>query len=145
MGTSTNAYLFFGIDHVYDDDGDNPIPWKVENDEEASDFIAQKYGLNSPTCEYNGNEKLYSDYWNKKSDLMESIPCEIDCHCSDGYPIYFIALKDKYKIALRGYGTTIEPNFLDVTDKQKQQLKEFGEKIGVDCSNPKWRLVSYWG
>jgi len=143
MGVSTDAILFFGIDLGEN----NEFPWIDEEDgADVESFIAAKLGVSRPDCEYEGNEKLFSDYWNKRREVMRNLGCDVGWHCSGSYPMCFVCLEKFNFSACRGYPQIIDPAVMQtVSAEDIQKLKDFCELIEVEWQEPKWQLASYWG
>ena len=146
MDVSTNGILYFGIE--LGDEEDVCFPWDdfvdEENDIYVDDYVAHKLGVDEPDIPYEGNEELYSKFWEEKSAAIKATGCEVDYHGSSACVMYYVTLTAKHFTAHRGYPTEIKPEDLVVTDEQKEQLKKFCEIIGVEWKEPKWMLASYW-
>ena len=146
MGQSTNGILFYGInlgengdEFTFDDEAEH-----YELDFET--IYAAKHGLLEPEGDYDDllTRPLFKAYWDKKSSLLKSCPCEIDTYGSSDYPLYFVAVKAGKYLVHRGYTTEI-PDGLTAKPEWKEQIKAYCELMGLPYSDPKWLLVSYWG
>jgi len=150
MGTTTDAYLFYGFT-IYDpEEGEGEMPpWMDDESDEGSleweDVLATKLGLSKPDGAYIDHEGEYRTYWKERGKLAEGAGCVVDTHCSGEYPIYFVALKDKYFRASRGNPTEIDMGSMVITSMEKEKLRRFCELLEIPWQEPKWYLASYWG
>lgn len=160
MGTTTNAYLFYGFDFYDTDAGDEPPVWWKKDDslnwEEhyaALKGIKNDSGLFTPEEEYTHtdgtperaeDERKYDEYQKKKAEALKYVKEKfgIGTHCHGECPVYFVHLK--IYSASRGYPQVIDPMALLVTEKQVEELKEFCDFIGIPWKEPGWLLASYW-
>lgn len=136
MGTSTDAYLFFGIcwgeeDHV----------WAWNLDEEGCP-------------KEDADEWVDDDTW-----MEENLPGLKDeilllTHCSDRAPMGLAALAPSWKCAHRGHPERIEPSFLQIPEEVMtgwlQMLETFCARAGYDFAllqqegQVGWFLASDW-
>jgi hypothetical protein len=144
MGVNTDAILFFGIDLGEDEMQDWPWNNTGREDYEWWDYVAEKLGIVGPDVSYDGHEKAYREYWDRRHAAVEQLGCEIGIHCSESYPCTYVALTGKKKKANRGYPNTVDKSFLDVTEDDVDKLKKFCELVGIPWQEPSWLLASYW-
>ena len=137
MGQSTDAILFYGF-HAEEGDWDEIIG------DDWEDAYAAKKGDPEPGVPYDTaeNKKLHSDFWNRKSKLVDAEPCEVGTHCSGDFPMPFVCVKASKTRACRGYPEEIKS--LDVGEDWKAILMAFCELLGIPWQEPKWWLVSDW-
>lgn len=122
MGTSTDAYLFFGFEL---NDSDDNIGFSEdivelleredldnEKDDEVLEFLGQKYGF------------------------------EFGRHCSSAYPVFYVSIKDLS--ASRGYSHRFD-NLPTIEESDVKRLKELSRILLGKEIKPKWILASYWG
>lgn len=138
MSVSTNAILFYGF-MLGDEDGwDGPF-----DPEEWEEVYCIKNGLTEPDEEYEDHETEFQEFWRKVSKLRERAGCEIDSHCSNDFPQYYVCVTKSRTTANRGYPAEIKS--LDVDPNWKIVLKEFCTVMDIEYQEPRWWLVSYWG
>lgn len=125
MGTSTDAYLFWGFSADYvchwinigREDVDSPPEDEDEYEEDV--YLA------------NGGDP------NKKDD------CQINYHCHADHAIPFVTVTESFTMAWRGDPKVIEN--LEVKPDWEEKLKLFCKIMGIKWQEPKWILASYWG
>ena len=150
MGVSTNAIVYYGIEF-----GDE-FPISEETFEEyehvdASDWeelLAVKQGVEHPG-EWKDDEetkKKFNDFWEKQRNIVKKFGVTIGTHCSDEYPMYYIAVEESHIIANRGFPKELDVyKFSILTSMWDIKIREFCELMGIEYSQPKWMLCSYWG
>jgi len=69
---------------------------------------------------------------------------ELVNYCSDGDPLYILAIKKTIIIASRGFPVIFPPKELGVTVSEVVSFVEYCKKNGLD-TEPKWYLSSYFG
>lgn len=145
MGTTTDAYLYFGFTFHDEETHDSGPDWINEEDTDwGSVYVARAAGILAPDEEYNDrNKKVFHEYWEKRNARVDDCPCEINTHCSGDYPAYFVTLKSKRFTAHRGY--PVEVNLIEPTKKEIKQLKDFCDLMKIKWQTPRWELASYWG
>lgn len=137
MGVSTNAYLAFGFDL-----GEEP-PESWDGSFDESTYIAEKYNLVYPENKDSDSDEVQA-YYNKLFKLEKEFPIDVVSHCSDTYPMYFLAVKRTVQCARRGYPEQLKPENLSVTEEEIQILKDFCEEQGIEWQEPGWHLFSSW-
>lgn len=152
MGTSTNAYLFFGF---LIDEYDESFQEIIEDWEEK---YAAKVGLVDDSGCWNdkgeyalpegvARDKALVDwkvFLKRKSDLVKQLGVTIDSHCHHEYPEYFVCISDSFIRATRGNPEII--NFDELKEHENiNKIKYFCELMELKYQEPKWFLASYWG
>lgn len=143
MGTSTDAYLFFGFSFSDQEVGQDTPDWLDEDMEWEAIYAERHDGINKPDVVYIGHEHVYSTYWQAKREAAERASCEIAFHCSGDYPIWFVALQGTRFVASRG--DEVEVKLPNIHEEQITEMRAFCELLGIKWKEPKWLLVSYWG
>lgn len=142
MGTSTNAYLFFGFDVHDPEQGESeiqpksPMMWCKQFDCETCNEM--KPCDCRDDCHCIDCEEDWVDYWNKK---IKHLGVTIGIHCSSEAPIYYITAQEF--IANRGYPTEVRVDANVAT--LEHSLKQACEILGIKWVKPSWKLASYWG
>ena len=124
MGTSTDAYLYYGIE-----------VWDTDNQPEISDELAERLQ------EFETEDGLDIDFYIEQNLNVKGVEYDSHCHCE--YPMYFIHTK-KFS-AWRGDPTDINLKDLTIDPKWNDKLKKACEQLGFEYEEPSWRLASYWG
>lgn len=121
MGVSTDAILFYGFTFY---DQDSGAPEGFEHLEGAAE-----------------------DAWTFHNWSTDSKYVEIDTHCSNGSPMYFVSVKKPGWVAWRGRAVEIDPAVMGDAAQRlwDLQIKEFCEEHNIPYQQPKWFLASYWG
>lgn len=117
MGTSTNAYLYYGLDVM--DEYNDIIPPALRKQYDSKEVveklekIAKKHGL------------------------------ELDSHCHSEYPVYYLHAKQYF--ACRGYPERITD--LGINTLKDTRLRMAAKELGIEDADSKidWWLASYWG
>ncbi len=124
MSVSTDGILFYGF---------------IEMDE-------------SNWLEYEDQSKHLEQYGEYKHDTIfrekfQSSNILLGRHCSDSYPLHYLAIKSTNIEASRGHPRTLDLSAMIIQPEWEQQLrdcaKEMGFKLGTQ--EPSWWLASYWG
>ena len=148
MTVSTNGQLCYGVQVK---DGEHP--W--ENFDSAGwwlDICGWKppFELYDEEGNYiNGEEppkEKVREYYEALDKFTEEHPpqVEIVTHCSDGYPMYIVAMPGTFSRNYRGDPVKIEN--LNVPEGASKFLKDFCEKHNIPTEgDPAWWLSSYWG
>lgn len=117
MGTSTNAYLYYGFD-ILDREGGIDLLEEQEKFEDMHEYeILSKLGKET------------------------TAKVEIDAHCHHEYPILFVSTKTY--TAWRGESTSIDS--FEIDPSWDEEIRKFCEQWNIPFQQPKWRLASYWG
>ena len=127
MGISSDGILTFGI--CVDEGEVCRLPWRLdEEDEDIEAWIAAECGIASPGhSHYQPSD--WTDYWAKQREVVGSYPIEEVCHCSDGYPMYILALRGTSVTASRGCPEVIDAETLAADRTESiQLLREFCAK-----------------
>jgi len=119
MGTSTNAYLYYGFDFMDQESGIDPF----YDREEFESYEDMPY------------EIIH------RLEKETTAKVEIDSHCSDEYPIFFVYTS--MRMAWRGESAEIDD--LTIHPSWDEEIRKFCEQWGIPFQQPKWRLASYWG
>lgn len=155
MSTDTDAYLFYGVFLP----AGYRVPWFPEDADESGEsdveeWYARTQGLGEPDCR---EDALFQARLAKKQELVARMPVRIGTHCSDHYPMYYIAAKGTVRWCWRGSPAHI-PNLgllpasaPDVVEFCKEYLGE--EVVAYDPDKHKddknfklgWWMASYWG
>jgi hypothetical protein len=145
MGQSTNAILAFGINLGAEEDGTIPEALVTacggEDDFDFEELILADAGLKAPG-HHNYDAPEWDDYWAAKKEAVAAYPVTLEYHCSGEYPMYFLAVNGTVVTARRGYPEVVQPT--TVAPQQVQALRDFCERFGIECGEPKWHLFSYW-
>ena len=161
MGTSTDAYLFYGISFVDEElevNGEFLSPWDA--DEALQDKLTEHFGFSESEPklpdDYWGNknrdEALYKswrplhDEWQKQRD--EATPnVEIKTHCSDAVTLPLLTTGETFHSASRGYPREINLQELVKFDTKEMddRIKQACEIMGWEYTQPSWQIASYWG
>jgi len=132
MGVSTDGLLYYGIE-LCDVDGEYDL----------KNAIFEYLGLgDNPKDEYGYPLSLYSFF----EKLGKEMGVTFECHGSDKCPAWVVATS--YSCAWRASPkdvTSIIRDEIHPYSEWKRILKLVCEAIGVDYSEPKWWLASYWG
>jgi hypothetical protein len=137
MGVSTDGILAFGI--AYDED----CEFFSQDDFDLEDMLAEEAGLREPDHE-DYKRQDWKDYWEAKRATAEGAAISHVVHCSYDYPMHILAVRRLSFSARRGYPVEIDMT-LQPTDDERDALKNFCEKHGLEWSEPKWLLASLWG
>lgn len=142
MGTSTDAYIAFGINI---DEGELPESIEALLEEgKIDDFWEDELAAYEGGLVYNEDED-YSVYAEKKRQLVKDYPVEIIMHCHGDFPMYVVAVRETHLRASRGYPTTFGTDHMTkVEQKDIDAFKAWCEKYGLE-GEPEWLLFSYWG
>jgi hypothetical protein len=145
MGTSTNAYLYFGFTFYSEEDGEGAPGWLEGEDHNWERvYAARAGGILAPDEEFSDSTKAaYHAYWDKARAAVEACPCTIDTHCYIDSSMWFVALKRTKICARRGYPE--EVRLVEPTKAEIKQLKDFCELMGIKWQESRWELASYWG
>lgn len=156
MGTSTNAYLYYGFD-FYDPDEheENEV---VHGEESWDDLYMTKIGKGNDSRLYEdelykrpandpermAEEKKRDAYWERKKEEIQKLGgIMIDSHCHHEHSVYFVCAE--FVSASRGNPVEV-PDPLPTPDKDKiERMREFCKIMGIEWQEPSWRLASYWG
>jgi hypothetical protein len=150
MSLTTNANLSFGC--LFD--GDFEFPWIVDKyDGDIEDWWMDINGFVNPIkypYDVDGNyldgvtRDLVDNWYSNRSNwlLNNPLPVEMVNYCSDGYPMYILAVK--ILTAHRGYPVKVDISCLLNEDELYQTLAHFFEKcrIDYDPENIGWWLSS---
>jgi hypothetical protein len=134
MGTSTNAYITYGID--LGEECKYGFPWfnEDEEDQECGDDVNDLF-----------------DEWSNKVFGEGKSPYELVIHCSYDYPMYILTFKESSFYATRGCVEIFDPSkLLEEVDSTKiEKLKDFLTKYDIKDENgnsdTSWLLFSLWG
>jgi hypothetical protein len=119
MGTSTNAYLTFGIDL-----GES-VDWMAL----ADSLLGEDHGW---------------DVDREPEEILDQLGLYLEEHCSSQYPMY-IASATSPLTAWRGETTKVDLDKLPTaTADQLAALKRVAKAAGVK-DEPAWLLYSMWG
>ena len=121
MGVSTDAIVFYGL--LVDDD--SPAFEKLSHYEETEAEEQNPLG----GIVYTGH-------------AIDGVT--IVTHCSDGSPMFAVAIADSVVTAWRGHPRPLQP-VLPSHAGSDAKLRAFCEKHGITWREPSWLLVSYWG
>jgi len=166
MGISTDGQLSYGV--VFGEE--HKFPWDAEEFEggyieewwmavkgyanthyypftkdgyykEDAPVLIDKWGNKSLD---HSNPKIQAYYDHRRAWLASNpLPVQLVNYCSGDYPMYLVAVK--HIECSRGYPTEIDPAFLEVSEEEKQSLRDFLNLAGLEANEPKWWLTSYWG
>ena len=137
---------YYSLELDFGEEEELELPWLDEKyDDDWQNFVAENSGLSYPNIEYEGNEKIFSEYWDKQRKLIKELGCEVGIHCSSEYACIFVSLTNKTLTASRGYPEEVTKDFMEITEEDIEKLKRFCELLEMPWSEPKWHLASYWG
>lgn len=137
MGVSTNAYLAFGLDLG------EACPQLWDNGFDEYEYVIKKWNLVQPDAEKDSPEM--DAYYTEMFQLSKEFPVDVIRHCSEGSPMYFVALKRTVNQASRGYPEQIKPEEMTASEQEIAVLKAFCDEQGIEWQEPAWHLFSYWG
>lgn len=144
MGTSTNAYLAFGINlgeelpdgllkhhrHANDDD-DGSFEWDA--------FLGSLSGIPEPEGEdYDALE--WPEYWAKQRAFVAAFPLDMQTHCSGECPMYFLCVSGTKVMAYRGDAVSVSTP--EVAPERIAAMREFCDKYGIEWQEPSWQIFS---
>lgn len=142
MGTSTNAYLFFGF-HFEEGEFESLIEdysnkHKIEIESTKDDAIL---------CHIIGGHELVNSDYSKRSNALKEYGIEIDEHCSGSCQMSFISVLKLHR-AYRGFPERI-PSLLSTPDEEIEALNKIKKILDAlnynyNESEVGWYLVSYW-
>lgn len=152
MSVSTDAILFYG--YVWDEE--TSTPWTIgQDDEDGPDeeddweerYARVKAGLLKPDTGAGYDQKTYSEYLSKKSEIVKDCPCEVGTHCHSDAPMPYVCIKSTYICNSRGDMTRLSPEQFEVDESWDAELKKFCKLMGIStpAEGPGWYMVSYWG
>ena len=119
MGTSTNAYLTFGID----------LGESVDWMELADSLLGEDHGW---------------DEDREPEEILDQLGLCLKRHCSYEYPMFIVSTTDALT-AWRGQPTKVDLDKLPTaTADQLAALKRVAEAAGIK-DEPAWLLYSLWG
>lgn len=140
MGISTDAILAYGYDL-----GDD-IEIEHEEDESKGEVLERRLleRLVGFTDVWTKEDKTYFE---RERAAKKEMGLEIIYHCSEDYPMYFLASRGSEIRANRGYPVKINP--LDINDNHDHwnaKLKEGMEALDIEPKDePGYHLFSMWG
>lgn len=161
MGTSTNAILFYGYcwsEEIELFPGMDEFDWP--------EFILRNQGVKNPWHDFvkaapagepyvkkearaqawvEKKRSAIDKWYEYEKSIKESRGVELNMHCSDEYPIPYLAAKGSETKAYRGSGEEVVS--LDVKPGWHEKLDGWLAEMGVGRphAEPKWWLVSYRG
>lgn len=83
-----------------------------------------------------------------QDELLNNTPYQIETcgYCDDENPLYILSIKSKFLDNCIGEDlTTIEPNFLIVSQEEIDAFKKFCVKMNLPGLEPKWYLTGFIG
>lgn len=140
MGVSTDAILCYGFSL---DTEEGELPVFLSGDIEFDNFVAQLYDLSMPSCPHKSGDKEWREYFEKKSELMKQVGIDIVRHCSDGYPMYILAIKESVKTARRGQTVELAQS-VSVNTEWREKLMAFCKKANLEFQEPQLILCSWY-
>lgn len=156
MGQSTDGILFYG--YCWDEEGVELWEGGEKNedgdDEDAEERYARLSGVKPPAAPYpernDGSmgavvvRAEFNAYWDKKREINKAAGVEVDHHCSDEYPIPYVAVSASKVMARRGYPESIAG--LTVGADWDAKLAAYCALMGITPpqEKPGWWLVSMW-
>lgn len=136
MGTSTNAYLAFGVDLGEE------YPEAFANEDDDFDwFILDQAGF--PDLEDGADEAATLAHYRKRRAVIDTFPYDMQTHCSYDYPMYFLCIRKTLQMASRGETTEVE--FPEITEQDRKDFIDFCVRHGIGAVEPKWHIFSLWG
>lgn len=133
MGTSTNAILFYGIGYTQEDQRLEPPGLEEDYDSYEWDYA---------WAELNGVDP--NDYEARKKAAAEAA-VEVGSHCYIDASMLYVALQGTVQMAWRGSVVNADVTLSCSKEEADEKIKNFCEKMGLEYTEPAWRLVSYWG
>lgn len=145
MGTSTDGQLCYGVafeeEHEFPWDGMELEGWWREVNACPVESPYDEHG------EYKPGITDTDDYFDQrhKWDAANPLPIELVNCCSADCPIWILAVPASIQSCSRGYPHTFNPADLTITEEEVQKLLDFCERFGIEITELKWLLSSYWG
>ena len=122
MGTSTNGILFYGFP-VNEDDKNQEI---LSGADEHGDYNDDEFDLDVLWAEKFGlDPKNHGEIWKHQ----QHYPVKIGFHCSDSYPMHYVAVRKSEVVSNRGYPKRVKA--LEVDPAWDKQIKDFCTKFGL--------------
>lgn len=167
MGTSTDAYLFYGYcwteytddlgDTDYDEDEESePRAGLITSMDAWAEKVVIERGHVNPWDSHPGgsspawmadNRAALDEWHDLKKAVEDEAGVDWDSHCSGEYPMPFLCIPESKKTAYRGNGEPVTS--LEVGEDWDARLAAHMEAQGFPPpegkNQPGWWLVSYWG
>lgn len=140
MGQSTNAILAFGFDLGEELPESLQIAMEEDEDFEWDRFLAEDSGVIYPDY---GAYNVHGEYAQAEKEALAKVHIQVILHCSYDYPMYFLSIRGTEQTACRGYPRTIDTAMQGIGD-QRQALKDFCTKHGIEYKEPQWYIFSMW-
>ncbi len=142
MGTSTDAYIFYGI--LLDEEQE--IPWGGRGGSEGPEDVEEWW------LELHGIKRDDLEHWNdwreraNKHLAHNPLPFEEVNYCSLESPMIALAVPSTVIKATRGDPTTIEQWDFVCSAGELLHFAANIKKLGIaEMPAPRWYLSSYWG
>jgi hypothetical protein len=153
MGTSIDGQICFG----YAFEEGYEFPWDV-TEQELTQWWLDVNGFKHSFEIYDerGNwlggikpeEIKITKYYEESRDWLDKhpLPVELVNYCSEGYPMYILAVPSSVIECSWGIPHEFIPEALKVTEEEKEALRVFCEKYNLEPEKEmKWYLSSYRG
>lgn len=158
MGVSTDAILFYGFTFTDGEPSEDDYPWAEDYYESGWEeyYTERVTGIKRPDIDWDSYDTSHPDKWPDREryddwqaivkKAVDECPCDIDAHCSDDYPMLYVAIKSSVVRAWRGYPKEIEADMgVGLRDVAwNKEIHKFCEIMGIEYEIPKWWLVSDW-
>lgn len=124
MGVSTDGILFYGF-------------YEKEQGDWSDDYEDEEY------IEQHG-QTMFADRF---EELYRTSNLYLGTHCSNNYPLRFLAIKSSLIEASRGHPESIDPRQMIVQSEWNSLLRTCLAEMSIDVGKqePGWYLASYWG
>ncbi len=141
MGQSTDAIIAFGFD-LGEEIPESLSELMSQHEHDPDQALAEDYGIAlpeyAPGCDY----KAYAA---AMESALAGLKIDLIAHCSGDYPMYFLAARGSNKRASRGNPTALSENdFLINHLLEKDAMRAFCDRHGVEWQEPKWHIFSMW-
>lgn len=136
MGTSTDAYLIYGINLGGEDDMSKRNFVKINGTNYCDSC---RNNRDCDNCEEEHDQGLLNS-----QPYPNTTGISIICHCSGDFPMFIIGIAETEFCAKRGYPEE-KMKIPEVSPKWDGMLKDFFKEHGLPYKKPGWILASYWG
>lgn len=143
MGMSSDAILYYGFELGSEEDGVDFLDYEER--------IERLHDLSPPEVEYcDSNKELYTEYFLRKRQALDSERCDIRSHCSSEFPVYYVTIKDLHVTAHLGYQVDVAEIIRSAMlscafDKYDAELRKFCERMDIPYKQPSLHLASDLG
>jgi len=139
MGIDTDGILVFGIDF----DEELPEAWQNVECFDFEDMVTDE--ANVPKLREDETEEEKHARWAAQIKAVDACPVELVYHCSEGLPMYILAIRGTRQVASLGHPEEILPHNLEVPQEKIDAMKKWMTEHDIEWQEPTWLLCSYWG